>query len=475
MLWWTLRQLRASDPDRRAEAARKAGESGNNAAVPKLAEALDDEDSTVRAAAADALGCLGDVRAIEPLSRLLSSRIRSARHRHAAGGDDRRAAVDALSKFGDSAVDPLVAALQTDDRDLRKAVVVALGELGCARAAGALIDRLADARSEVRKAAAHALAALGGREALEGLASAIGHRDAETRRSAAEALGHVGGNEVVEPLLRAVADSDENVQLAAIAALRSVGGVGAAVALKPALESGKRAVRAAAAAALRSMPLEAATPEDRAAIAVLKGDYPSAVREGAAAITPLVDALGSSSPECRRLAADALSQLNAPRAAPALVRLLRDHDEAVSRAAAWALSTTGPEAVPLLIEALSFHDGRAQLLAAEALGRICDIHAVRALSDTIVRNSEASAEYPAPLDAARAARDALVAILSASAGAIPQGELDLLASAPDGACIHQDADGQVFTRDVVVDCRGVRDRAEAERARRHAVSGGRGV
>jgi HEAT repeat protein len=150
--------------------------------------------------------------------------------------------------------------------------------------------------------------------------------------------------------------------------------------------------------------------------------------------------------------------------------LLRDHDESARRAAALALSTIGIESVPALIDVLSSHDERAQQLAAAALGRIRDIRAVSPLLDTIIRNREASAQYPEPLEAARAARDALIAILTVSAGSIPQAELDSIAGAPDGACAHQHSDDdQTIRWDVVVDCCGLRERAGAERARRDAV------
>jgi len=162
-----------------------------------------------------------------------------------------------------------------------------------------------------------------------------------------------------------------------------------------------------------------------------------------------------------------LGQLKARRAAPALARLLRDHDDSVRRAAAWALSTIEGEAVPALIEVLSSHDDRTQQLAAEALGRIGDTRAIRSLLDTIVRNREASAQYPEPLEAARAAQDALVKILTVSAGSIPHVDLDAMAGAPDGVCIHLISDDEPTIRqEVVVDCSGLRALAGAERARR---------
>lgn len=117
-------------------------------------------------AAHEALVALGGS-AVEPLTVALPDR-------HAA---------EALGEIGDPrAVEPLIAALQ-EDGDHRAAVVTALGKLGDPRAVEALISQLWTDSAEQRRAAATALLTIGP-PAVEPLVTALrGHR------TAADALG----------------------------------------------------------------------------------------------------------------------------------------------------------------------------------------------------------------------------------------------------------------------------------------------
>ncbi len=467
MLWWTLRQLKSTSPARRADAARKAGAPRNKSAIGDLISALEDEDVTVRAAAAEALGKIGDHRAAEALGKLFDARRGKSENRRVDSLDDRLAAIRALSQLGPPALQQLLQALKSDDRELRKSAAISLGSLGCAEAIGPLVERLDDPRSQVRQVAAQALGSLGGSDALRGLGRAVAHRDPETRRTAVEVLGRIGTKDAVEPLSRAIQDSDEAVQIAAIDALKAIGGIDAGFALKPALEGGKKSVRAAAASALRGMPLEASNPKERAAIAVLCGDFTAAVREGDAAVDALVEALGSSNSGTRTLASEALGQLKAQRGAPALAKLLRDQDASVGLAAATALVTIGVEAVPVLLEALASASESSQRLAAQALGRIGDIRAVGPLVESIRQNREATPSHPEPLAIAGAARDALLAIIGASAASIPQVELEAASEVPDSLLNRQTGDDeQSLTLEKGLDCAALRDVARAELKRR---------
>lgn len=59
MLWWTLRQLKSKDPNKRVDAAQ--------AAVPSLVAALEEKDAEVRQAAMHALQTIGGPVAHEAL------------------------------------------------------------------------------------------------------------------------------------------------------------------------------------------------------------------------------------------------------------------------------------------------------------------------------------------------------------------------------------------------------------------------
>ncbi|MCP4536735.1 MAG: hypothetical protein GY832_06275 [Chloroflexi bacterium] len=132
------------DRDRavRRAAAEALGKVGDARAVKSLIAALNDQNRAVRRTAAEALGKVGDVRAVEPLIAALKDQ------------DDtvRRAAAEALEKVGDvQAVDPLIAALKDHDGTVRLAAIKALEKIGDDRAEKPLITALQDKDSVVLK------------------------------------------------------------------------------------------------------------------------------------------------------------------------------------------------------------------------------------------------------------------------------------------------------------------------------------
>jgi HEAT repeat protein len=178
------------------------------AAVEPLITALKHRDSTVREAAAEALGRIGDARAVEPLIATLNDY----------NANLRRVAVQALENLGDKrAVEPLIAVLKDEGRDVRQKAAEALErfawqpdmsetgavywiakrewdkcvELG-APAVGPLIAALRDRDSTVREASVEALVKLG-TPAVESLRTAtLPSSDWAVRRAAASALERLG-------------------------------------------------------------------------------------------------------------------------------------------------------------------------------------------------------------------------------------------------------------------------------------------
>jgi len=161
-----LKELGWKPNDRETEAwywvARKEWEKAINLgseAVEPLIIALKDENSFVSDKAAEALGEIGDKRAVEPLVAFaLQDK----------GVNVNTYAVRSLGKIGDTgAVEPFITALKEGDKEqswkswvLRVKAAEALGEIGDARAVEPLIDALSedlDYRFEVRLSAAKAL------------------------------------------------------------------------------------------------------------------------------------------------------------------------------------------------------------------------------------------------------------------------------------------------------------------------------
>ncbi len=207
---------------------------------------LNYEEPVIRVAAADALGNLGDLGALDALFQALALDL---------DPEVRTAAADALAELGDPAASaPLVQALASDgDGMVRAAAVQALGELKAPGTAEALIKALgSDPGEQVRAAAARALGKMSDEAALAPLLEAEKHdelravreaaREAlsewpafsliatlqqaslvEARAAAAEILGRFERVWAIQHLSRALGDREEAVRSAAVEALRRLG------------------------------------------------------------------------------------------------------------------------------------------------------------------------------------------------------------------------------------------------------------
>jgi len=125
--------------------------------ISSFVQDLEDKDKDVRSKAADALGEIGDSRAVEPLVKALKDKESCVRHR----------AADALRKIHDTrAIDPLIKALEDNDSYVRYRAAIVLGTFGDKRAVEFLIPMLRSPEEEDRKAAAYALGDIGDKKAV---------------------------------------------------------------------------------------------------------------------------------------------------------------------------------------------------------------------------------------------------------------------------------------------------------------------
>ena len=121
--------LKNSDPDAQSKVVEALAGLGA-AAVGPLTGALDGSDRRAQCLAAEALGKIGDTRAVEPLIAALISLDKQVQLK----------AAEALGRIGDKrAVEPLIRRLKDYDMDIRSVVSEALGEIGDARAVEPLI------------------------------------------------------------------------------------------------------------------------------------------------------------------------------------------------------------------------------------------------------------------------------------------------------------------------------------------------
>ncbi|NLF77026.1 MAG: HEAT repeat domain-containing protein [Chloroflexi bacterium] len=210
--------------------------------VEPLIAALNDPDKHKRQAAAEALGEIGDVRAVQPLIAALK-----------ASPLAEIAAASALAKMGAPAVEPLLVALRNsadeidkldkaqakigpldaearliavrtvEEHGLLRRMALVLGKIG-APAVESLLTALRDSKKEVRRAAASALGETGDARAVELLIVALrDNTDKYMRSEAAEALGKIGDERAVEPLIAVLKDSDGSVRRSAVEALGKIG------------------------------------------------------------------------------------------------------------------------------------------------------------------------------------------------------------------------------------------------------------
>jgi HEAT repeat protein len=182
-----IRQLEHSKWQAREAACQALGKLGEARAVEPLIARLYDQDTNVCWAAAEALGEMG-----HPAVDLLIERLSRARV------TERPAACGALGRLGDArAVAPLVARLSDADRELREAAAEALKPLGQGRFANALLGAW-DGREDAFDSLA-ALAGEGDLRAVDPMVARLEDRVAAVRMVAGQALKRM--SKALKPLL----------------------------------------------------------------------------------------------------------------------------------------------------------------------------------------------------------------------------------------------------------------------------------
>lgn len=181
--------------------------------VRGLVRLLNHRNPDIQYKAAEALGEIGDVTAVDPLAALLNGETLSG---------VRWKASEALAKIGAPAVESLITSLSHPDEDVRWKAAIALGEIGSEKAINPLIQLLSDDDRFVKSRAALALGMIG-KPAVEPLIHALRQGDGNMRWGAAIALGKVKDPDSVEPLILALADKYENVRAEAAASLAAIG------------------------------------------------------------------------------------------------------------------------------------------------------------------------------------------------------------------------------------------------------------
>ncbi|MBW7863189.1 MAG: HEAT repeat domain-containing protein [Candidatus Hydrogenedentes bacterium] len=320
--------------------------------VMRCVKRLQSKDSDERLAAAEALGRLGDARAIDPLTEALGDANRNVR----------KAAAAALERLGVFEVEPHLRALQAKSAEVRLKAARALGQLGDPRAVQPLIQTLGDPDTPVRRAAVSALESLGQlgeRRAIEALIRVLREAmDPVSAKNAETALMELDDERSFYPLVKTLRDKSSDASRNAATTLGDLGDPRAVDPLIEVLSNSRYSMshREAAAEALGKL-----------------GDT--------RAVEPLVRTLNDRDLHMRKAAAEALGKLGDNSAVPPLIKALADRDLHVCETAAEALEKLGdPRAVGPLTKALE--DGNAA--AAAALAKLGGEEAFRSLTSALV-------------------------------------------------------------------------------------------
>jgi HEAT repeat protein len=199
------------------------GEAGCVDCRVELHQGLRDREPSLRHAAAQSLGQLGDKTALPVLIECLGDE----------SADVRDAIVAALSKLGKSSPAETLAAiyplLEDEKPEQRASAVTVLGRLAGMNVEQSLTFALKDESAEVRRAAVRALDGRGSDEQLQALMLALTDEDVEVRRIATEILGQCRGEGLIEALQLGLQDEDIWVRSTAV---RSLGYLGTPDALR---------------------------------------------------------------------------------------------------------------------------------------------------------------------------------------------------------------------------------------------------
>ncbi|HWR97980.1 MAG TPA: HEAT repeat domain-containing protein [Candidatus Methanoperedens sp.] len=289
--------LGAPSPAVRLRLAEVFGRREHAGAVPALLGLLSDRTGHVRAAAATALGRIGDPVAAAPLVALLRDPF----------PDVREAGMAAIVAMGgrNPALRELILALiaphfAAAEEELAAAAVRIAGRLGDHTQIGRIALALRDDRGGVRRAAVEALGALGGSEAVEALRAALTDEDVAVRREAVARLGGTREPEALELLLPMLGDEDLWVRVRAVQALAGFA------------DSSARGIL---------LSLAATDPPGPRRLAAIRALGAGKVSEGLPILTGLA---GSPDPETGRAAIEALGALGDAEALGVLLFHLAD-------------------------------------------------------------------------------------------------------------------------------------------------------
>jgi HEAT repeat protein len=253
--------------------------------------------------------------------------------------------IEALVRHGPATVELLISQLKSEDLEVRRSAVVALGRIGDTTATSALVETLNDESLAVE--VANALGQIGDPQALDGLVNLIGNTDASIRQAAVSALNSLTLPSMSKRIIPLLHDPDPNVRESAVKIAGYFGYPESADSLLELSHDPNERVRCAA---LEHLPYV----EDERSLDVL------------------IHSMKEETPNVRAAAARALGNMFGPKVVQPLIAGLADEDVWVRYFSARALgrlrSEDSVEALKKVVEKEKFNHVR--IAALDSLGQI---------------------------------------------------------------------------------------------------------
>jgi HEAT repeat protein len=210
-----IENLKNENESIRRGAAMALGTADDKKAVEPLIQSLQDSDSLVRAESATSLGKINNASAVEPLIQALKD-------------DDWQVQVSvrmALVKIGEDGTTSLIKALDDDNNSIKWGAALALGGIRDPRAIEPLIAAFQKSDHDVRQTIGSALVSINKTCAVEPFLQILQDENAsdEMRSDSAMALGKMGDERAIGALLQAMSDKESNeLRLSAAKALKII-------------------------------------------------------------------------------------------------------------------------------------------------------------------------------------------------------------------------------------------------------------
>jgi HEAT repeat protein len=365
-----LRALRESDSERRLLLLPIVGR--RSSATEDIIVCLEDQNPNVRALACDALGRIGDDKAIPVLfSRLADEDARVS-----------QGAVAAIQAIGGQEVErQAIEAARSPNARIRRPALRILAYFGSPTTLGLFLEAMQDGDERVRDVAANGLAAIDEPQAVGALLKASSHASPRTRATAVRALGQTDANDDVRAhLLLALSDEDAWVRYYAVQALSRRGDRSSAERIAALLTDPAGHVRVAVVDALARLRGDKCLDALHEALASGDVDVARAALVGIgivrsqASLPRLNHAAKEGDPATRLVAICAIAEYRTAGVIPALIEAASDPDDSV-RAAAINLLSERPDAeatraLVSLFDNPSVRDRAIALLAKPVEGRI---------------------------------------------------------------------------------------------------------